>query len=58
MVHLAASVDIRLVGVSRSNRAEGSTHRLLNVVPAVLCGPILAGVVDDHALHDVGHFVF
>lgn len=35
-----------------------STHRLLNVVPGVLRGPVQAGVVDDHALYDVGHLIF
>lgn len=35
-----------------------STHRLLNVVPGVLCGPVQAGVVDYHALYDAGHLIF
>lgn len=37
---------------------EESTHRTLNVVPSMLCGPVLPGVVDYHALYDVGHLIF
>lgn len=34
------------------------TYRPLNVVPGVLCGPVLASVVDYHALYDIGHLIF
>ena len=31
-----------------------STHRLLNVVPGLVRGFVLARVVDQHAVNDVG----
>lgn len=46
------------VCVSCSNQVTESTHRPLNEVPCVLCGPVLPSVVDYHALYDVGHLVF
>lgn len=33
-------------------------HRSLDVVPGVLCGPVLSSVVDDHAFDDVRHLIF
>lgn len=38
--------------------ANQSTHRPLNVVKGVLCGPVQACVVDYHASYDVGHLIF
>lgn len=34
------------------------THIPLNVVPGLFCGPVQAGVVNNHSLYDVGHLVF
>ena len=39
-------------------QTRSETYRPLDEVPCVLCGSVLAGVVDDHALYDVGHLIF
>lgn len=46
-----------LGGVDKAwKHTEASTHRPLNVVQGVLCGPVI-GVGDDHSLNNAVHLI-
>lgn len=55
---LGAVLDQNVLRPVARTSPSTALHRPLNVVPGVLCGPVLASVVDYHALYDVGHLIF